>query len=371
MPDFDRPVVAVLGLPLDAIDEDAALGTLCEAAATGRRLLMTTPNLNIAIACLTDATLRASVLKSDLSVADGSPLVWAAWLLGAPLPGRVAGSSLFEHLMRQHAHRFSVFFLGGERGAGDVARERLNASGTPGMRCVGALDPGKGDVEEMSREEILAAVNESGADFLVLAIGAKKGQAWLLRNKDRLVPPVMAYLGAVINFTAGTVQRAPPWMQDAGLEWLWRIRQEAHLWRRYRDDGLALGQLLLTRVLPGGLRFRLQRPPAEAFAAASAYEDGEGRLHLSGPWGAANVRRLQEPFAKLAASGRPARVDLGDVSYLDPAAIGLLMLLEGAGSPLELTGVSAGLRRHFEACCADYLLETSPAAELTPLAARG
>src|SRR5262249_10242551 len=92
--------------------------------------------------------------------------------------------------------------------------------------------------------------NASGADFLAVSLGAKKGQLWLHRNHQRLTLPIRAHLGVTVNFQAGTVKRAPPWLRTSGLEWLWRIKEEPHLWRRDAHDGSVLLQVISTCVLP-------------------------------------------------------------------------------------------------------------------------
>ena len=81
-------------------------------------------------------------------------------------------------------------------------------------------------------------------------MGADKANLWLQRNHDRLKIPIRAQLGATLNFQAGTTKRAPVRMQKSGLEWLWRIKEEPRLWRRYLADGVVLGQLMLTHVIP-------------------------------------------------------------------------------------------------------------------------
>ena len=112
----------------------------------------------------------------------------------------------------------------------------LNAE-NGGLVCVGALNPGYGTIEDMSGDAIIAAVNASKAEFLVVALGARKGQTWLLRNHHRLRVPVRAHLGAAVNFQAGSVKRAPRAIRKVGLEWLWRIKEEPHLRIRYWHDG--------------------------------------------------------------------------------------------------------------------------------------
>src|SRR5262249_21744400 len=155
--------------------------------------------------------------------------------------------------------------FGGQEGAAASAGERLNAEGK-GLTCVGSYYPGFGTVDEMSSDTAMKAINGSGAEVLLAALGAAKGQAWLLRNHARLDVPVRAHLGAAINVQAGTVNRAPKWLQTIGFEWLWRIKEEPHLWRRYAFDGFALLRLLFMRILPlavltrwGELRTRGQK----------------------------------------------------------------------------------------------------------------
>ena len=93
-------------------------------------------------------------------------------------------------------------------------------------------------VEEMSADVIFRSHQFEWCRFSRRCLGAKKGQTWLLRNHDRIKTPVRVHLGATVNFLAGTVERAPTALRKLGLEWLWRIKEEPHLWRRYWGDGL-------------------------------------------------------------------------------------------------------------------------------------
>jgi len=97
---------------------------------------------------------------------------------------------------------------------------------------VGSMDPGFGTVESMSTDETLAEINRHNIDVIIVSLGAGKGQAWIEANRHKLNAPIISHLGAVINFFAGTVHRAPQWVQKQGLEWCWRILQEPSLWKR-------------------------------------------------------------------------------------------------------------------------------------------
>ena len=133
-----------------------------------------------------------------------------------------------------------MYSFGGPDGVAEAAWRQLRFE-SKGLTCVGYESPGFGSIDEMSTEGIIQRINTSKADVLVVSLGARKGQAWIERNRRRLDVPVISHLGAVLHFVAGTVKRAPAWMQRIGLEWLWRIRQEPRLWRRYLLDGLGCG----------------------------------------------------------------------------------------------------------------------------------
>lgn len=248
-PRFRR--VTIADLPFDVVDTAEAVNCVCTAIQHQQRLFFSTPNLNFLVMAQDDAAFRQSVLASGLSLADGMPVVWLSRLQGTPLPERVAGSTVFERLRAGAGQGtlgrpIKVYFFGGPPGVAEKACSVLNAelaAGRGHMVGVGAFCPGFGSVADMSTPALIAAINASGADLLVVSLGAKKGQAWIMHNLDSLKVPVVSHLGAVVNFVAGTVQRAPLRWQRWGLEWLWRIRQEPALFQRYWSDGQALVRL--------------------------------------------------------------------------------------------------------------------------------
>ena len=211
-----------------------------------------------------DRDYREPLLLSDLCTADGMPIVWIAWLLGIPIKNRVAGSDIFDALKAEHstAHPLKIFLLGGPEGVA-TASQALNSQPC-GLYCVGWLYPGFGSVEEISRDDIIDNINSSGADFLVASLGNQKGHFVVTAQSLPFVIPVRAHFGATLNFQAGTVRRAPLTVRKFGLEWLWRIKEEPYLWRRYWNDGRVLLRLLFTYVLPFAfwmwwLRLRYER----------------------------------------------------------------------------------------------------------------
>lgn len=357
--DFNREVYAVLGLPFDAVTMAQAEARLLADLAAGRRNFFSTPNLNFLVAALTDPAFRDSVLRSDLSIADGMPIIWIARLLRIPLYERVAGSTLFERLRSQPQVPIKVFFFGGPEGVAQRAGEVLNADGGA-MRCVGARSPGFGTIEDMSTPALIGEINASDADLLVVALGAKRGQTWIEHNLAALRPPLVSHLGAVVNFVAGTVTRAPGLVGRLGLEWLWRIKEEPALWRRYWRDGVALLSLATGKVLPGALAAR--KRAANGPARLQHSTDGRHtRLVMQGDWHAADLAPLRQLLTAASATPGPVTLDLGHAGHLDSACIGLLMLLYGhqsrTGHGFGISACAPPAAQALKLACAGYLLD--------------
>ncbi|MEM8514926.1 N-acetylglucosaminyldiphosphoundecaprenol N-acetyl-beta-D-mannosaminyltransferase [Massilia sp. MP_M2] len=361
--DFTRPVYCVLGLPFDALDMQQTVDLLLARAGNAERCFFSTPNLNFLITSQQDPVFRDSVLRSSLSLADGMPVVWLARLLGLPFTARVAGATVFERLRDQRTMPVSVFFFGGPDGVAQQAADVLNA-GEGRMRCVGAYSPGFGTLEEMSTPAIIERINASHADLLVVSLGAKRGQAWIEHNLRALDTPLVSHLGAVVNFVAGTVSRAPALVGRLGLEWLWRIKEEPALWRRYWGDGVALVRLLTTRALPAALDARRLRAAGAVPVLHESDDGGRYTVTLGGAWRLAALGELRLALARATARPRRIHVALRDDCSLDSAALGLLLLLYGhqskTGNALSVDAASASLRRTMRLQNVEFLLQGLP-----------
>lgn len=329
-----RPAWSLFGVPVDLVTLDEAEAAVWRAAETRARLSFVTPNLNWLVRALRDDAARAQILRADLSLADGAPVVALARRLGAPIPGRAAGSDLFERLRRPRAdaRRLKVFFFGGREGAAKKAAGAVEREGG-GVAAAGWLDPGHGDVASMSTPAIREAINAAQPDFVLVALGAAKGQAWIEANQDALAAPVIAHLGAVIDFVAGTIPRAPVALRKTGLEWAWRIAAEPALWRRYWTDG---------RALPGlwwrAGRLRRAMAALETGRPLQLAREG-GTLRLSGDATLPHLRPLCDAIAE--ADG-PLILDLSQLGGLDGAAIALF---QRAGAQIVLASAGAAQAR--------------------------
>jgi N-acetylglucosaminyldiphosphoundecaprenol N-acetyl-beta-D-mannosaminyltransferase len=365
--DLRREVYCILGLPVDAIEMPTVVSKIEFAAGCRAPFFLSTPNLNWLVRARSDPEFRDSVLLSDLCPPDGTPLVWIARLMGLPIKSRVAGADIFDALMsRRHpGRRLKVYMFGGADGVAAAAALAINDKHA-GLRCVGSMSPGYGNVDELSKGEIIDQVNASDADFLMASLGALKGQLWLYRNRCRLRVPVRAHLGAVINFQARTIRRAPVWFGNLGFEWLWRIKEEPQLWRRYLNDGLVLLRLLVTHTLPliAGSLWRQVRWRSEldlVISQAPAY-DSVTRLALIGAATTHDTEKVASLLRELVPTQAEVVIDVSRTRYIDPRFFGLLLMfrkqLIERGAHLKFIGASPGIARLFRLNGVGFLLAT-------------
>lgn len=356
--DFDRDVWCVLGIPVDMTTTAEAVLAIETAARDRRRLSFVTPNVNWLVRAARDEHARRQIVDADLSLADGAPLVLLARLLGAPIRERAAGADVFEALRLRPGfagRRLKVFFFGGRDGSAQAASRRVNEE-RGGVESVGWKNPGFGDVAAMSGPETIGEINATRPDFVVVALGAAKGQDWIEANAPRLEAPVLAHLGAVVDFTGGAVRRAPNAISRIGLEWLWRIFADPGLWRRYALDGVRLVRLSLVRVLP---QLMIGRPNAgERAAARLETEGGSSVVRLAGVL-AGDLGEVRAAFRAVAAAASDEVVlDFSAVEDADRAFLGQVLMLEKAlrpgGGAIRVRGHNPRLAALFRANAMTY-----------------
>ncbi len=373
--DFDRDVWCLLGLPIDVATVDQAVSSIDMAVREKKRLSFVTPNVNWLVRALRDREHRRQILEADLSVVDGAPLVYFARNLGIPLKGRTAGSDIFEALRRRPGYagrRTSVFLFGGRENTAARAAAAINEE-KGGVEVVGWRNPGFGNLDSMCADHLLDEINAKNPDFVVVALGAVKGQAWIDRNQDRLTAPVIAHLGAVVDFSAGSVRRAPIFLQKLGLEWAWRIKEEPTLWRRYFEDVIALMGIAITKWVPQSLAGRSDST-AESDRSAQAIFSGDA-IRLRGALVHPALRTVREAFRQAAEAGKNVTLDISDVETLDRAFLGLVLMLEKhlarRGATISIHGASRAQLMLFAANTMRYPVAGSPEVEKAdPPAAR-
>jgi exopolysaccharide biosynthesis WecB/TagA/CpsF family protein len=177
----------------------------------------------------------------------------SSFLVGQPLPETISGADFFTEYYLYHKDDpdCRIFLLGAKEGVAATAREKINAK--VGREIViGAHSPSFGFEKKPEEiDEIVDIVNRSGANVVLVGVGAPKQEKFIMRYKDRM-PGVKVWmaLGATIDFEAGNVKRAPRWVQRCALEWLYRIYCEPkRMFKRYICDDLIFFWYLFKQVL--------------------------------------------------------------------------------------------------------------------------
>lgn len=222
--------VTILGVPVDAITFDDLLAHIAAwiAADDGPHQVCTVSPEFVMIA-QDDPGFMGVLRQADLCVADGIGLLLAARLLGKRLPQRVTGSDGVPLIAERAAQAgWALFLLGAAPGVAERAGRVLSAR-YAGLRVVGAY---VGSPAPEDEAEIVARVNASGADILLVAYGAPRQDIWIARNRAHLNVHVALGVGGTFDFIAGQVPRAPRWMQRLALEWLFRLIIQPWRWRR-------------------------------------------------------------------------------------------------------------------------------------------
>src|SRR5919197_6131947 len=174
-----------------------------------------------------DPEMRAAVTRSALTVPDGMPLVWAANALGDKLDNRVYGPELMDRYSARCAEKGHRVWLYGGRDQGSLMQLALNMRRRhPGIEIVGGYSPPFRPLTGEEEDAIIDQINEARPDVVWVGIGVPKQEKWMHRMRPRLEGPGLCGVGAAFDFHARRISQEPSWMQDRGLEWIYRIAQE-------------------------------------------------------------------------------------------------------------------------------------------------
>jgi N-acetylglucosaminyldiphosphoundecaprenol N-acetyl-beta-D-mannosaminyltransferase len=174
---------------------------------------------------------------------DGAGIKLAGALSRQPLQDNVNGTDMFPLLAAQCAKNGqSIFLLGAKEGVAAEVEARMVAA-YPGLRIAGTHH---GYFQHGECPEVIARINDSGADIVMVALGAPLQERFIARHRDALASPVLMGVGGLFDFYSGRVPRAPKILRDASLEWTWRLMMEPRrMWRRYLVGNFAfVGRVL-------------------------------------------------------------------------------------------------------------------------------
>ena len=217
------------------------------------KVLINTVNAHSFNTAQKDSLFADALMKGDALIPDGISIVKACgWLKAKSQPKeRIAGWDLFFYEMdKLNKKGGKCFFMGSSENVLSMIRIRV-ATDYPGIRVETYSPPYKSEFTKEDNEAIIAAINQYDPDLLWIGMTAPKQEKWVYTHWDELdIHCHVGTIGAVFDFFAGTVERAPIWWQEHGLEWAYRLLKEPkRMWRRYIiGNSLVLCNILKEKI---------------------------------------------------------------------------------------------------------------------------
>jgi len=226
--------VNIGGVPFPVINYDKAIEIFQEWINERTAHQVCIVNVHTLVTAMRDSAFRTIMQEAGMNTMDGQPLKWYAnAVCHAGMSDRVCGPELMLRCLQQGVEReWRHYFLGGRPEVLGILESRVRERFS-GVKIVGSYSPPFRPATEAEETDIVKQINESKADILWVGLGAPRQEEWVYRNLHRLKVPVCVGVGAAFDFHAGSVTRAPSWMQKSGLEWLYRVVADPRLFRRY------------------------------------------------------------------------------------------------------------------------------------------
>lgn len=307
---------------------------------------MATANLDFVMQAWGDPELQRILLEASLVIADGMPIVWMSKLFGPPLRERVTGSDIVPMLAEMcRDEGFSIFYLGGAPGVAEKAAAELTRR-YPGLKTAGCYSPPLADVVHMDHATILAQLEATKPDLLLVAFGAPKQEKWANMHVRQWKVPLAIGVGGTLDFLAGAQTRAPKFVQKIGFEWLWRMfTNPKRLFRRYAKN-LLFFVSVSTRMLWLRARFpKIGKRPQSFFQGLENLGDDMLTARWPGLLDSAAASQWAQQLDG-AATSRNIALNMTAVRWLTSLELGALLTLSQARRRRDTRLLLAGLGGH-------------------------
>ncbi|MDI9499431.1 MAG: WecB/TagA/CpsF family glycosyltransferase, partial [Bacillota bacterium] len=216
----------------------------------GGKHVIFTPNAEIIMQAQRDPELKDILKNADMLTADGAGVVLASGMLGNRLPEKVSGVDLVQEIFRTFASKgLRCFLFGARPGVAEEAAVNI-IKDNPGIVVAGCRN---GYFSDEECDEIIAEINKSAPDILLVALGAPKQEKWISKHLDKLDVKVCIGVGGTLDVLSGKVRLAPEFFRKSGLEWFYRLCREPRRAKRMLDLPRFMLRVIQAR-LTGGRR---------------------------------------------------------------------------------------------------------------------
>lgn len=221
----------VLSIGIDEIRKSELLNQVESSILSKNKCLIFTINNEFVVESQKNKKFGNILNSSSFSIADSAGIVWAVNYLYGKKIERIPGVDLFIDLVKfSEDHGYRIFLFGAGTGVGEKTKEVLEKK-FPKCKIVGFMDGIKVDGEKFD-ENIISQINEAKPDILCVALGAPKQEIWIHNNFKKIDCSVFTGVGGTFDYVSGNVKRAPKFMRDLSLEWLYRLIVQPSRWKR-------------------------------------------------------------------------------------------------------------------------------------------
>lgn len=247
----DNERIEILGVPVDLIDRERALEKFEKLFPEPGVTKIFTPNSEIVQNASKDEKLKKLFGSADIILPDGIGLVYASRIVGHPLRERVTGIDFLESCIAYlEKNGKSIYFFGSKPGVAEKAAANIKKK-YPDLIVAGCHH---GYFKPEDEPEIVRQINESGADFLCVALGAPKQEQFIYSHEDELSVSAAIGVGGSLDVWSGDLKRAPEFYQKHGLEWLYRFIQQPSRFGRMMKLPMFMLKVIAQGKTPGGKR---------------------------------------------------------------------------------------------------------------------
>lgn len=243
--------INILDIPIDKLSMKEAIQKIEGFIQSGKPHQVTTINPEFIVEAQSNKEFANVLKEANLALADGAGVIWASRWQKQHLPERITGADLVVKLAELGARKdWKIYLLGGEKGIAKRAADKLEGI-YQDIRIVGVEEGLRYELSDQLQrnniDNLILRIKKAKPDILLVAFGAPKQDIFIARYKKDLGVPAMIGVGGTFDFLAGKTKRAPAWIQNISLEWLWRLIQEPRRFKRILKAVIIFPLMVLMR----------------------------------------------------------------------------------------------------------------------------
>lgn len=228
-----KKIIHVIDAPIDQVTWEDAVQRLSSWGEKHESRVVCICNAHSVVTAKQDEEFNQVLEHADMSTPDGAPVAWMIKKVSGQPQARINGPDLMLKYC-EHAEKIgqSIYLYGGQESTLNILVDVLKSK-YPNLKIAGYLSPPFRELNAEEKQKIIQDINDSGAHTVWVGLGCPKQEKWMYEHKGK-INAVMVGVGAAFDYHAGTIKRAPKWMQNSGLEWFHRLCSEPkRLWKRY------------------------------------------------------------------------------------------------------------------------------------------